>query len=171
LKTVTPVIVSVVAALALFAACGDDDDAVPSPDTSTTPLPTASAALLTVVFEGADGEKPLQVELADSPDERYTGLRNRQSMDEDRGMLFAWPGTSASAFGMPETYIPLTIAFIREDGEIVHIEDMEPLTTDPHRSTEPYHYAVEANQGWFERNGITIGDIARVPEEASTNAR
>jgi uncharacterized membrane protein (UPF0127 family) len=157
--------------LAVLTACGGDGESEPSPDDSVIPSPTPSAELLVVTFEGADGPRELQVELADSPEERSMGLRNRESMDEDHGMLFAWPSDSGSAFGMPETYIPLTIAFIRDDGKIVHMEDMEPLTTDAHRSTEPYRYAVEANQGWFERNSISIGDLAEIPEEASTNAR
>lgn len=150
-------------------ACADDDYAQ-SP-ASSTPTPVASEGFLTVLFERASGQKELIVELADSPEERHTGLRNRQSVDANRGMLFAWPKDSTSAFGMPETYIPLTIAFIREDGTIVHLEDMEPLTTNPHRSPEPYRYAVEANQGWFATNGIGVGDIATVPKDAASEAR
>jgi uncharacterized membrane protein (UPF0127 family) len=153
----------------LIMACADDDDV--QSRASSTPTPVASEGFLTVLFEGASGQKGLIVELADSPEERRTGLRNRQSMDVNRGMLFAWPKDSTSAFGMPETYIPLTIAFIQEDGTIVHLEDMEPLTTNPHRSPEPYRYAVEANQGWFATNGIGVGDIAAVPKDAAAEAR
>lgn len=164
------IIAAVAALLALVVACGSGDDTDPSPEGPTS-SPAASAVTLVVGFEGADGPRELQVELADTPEERSQGLRNRESMDEDHGMLFAWPGDTGSAFGMPETYIPLTIAFIRDDGEIVHMEDMEPLTTDPHRSTEPYRFAVEANQGWFERNGIAVGDVAVIPGDAAPNAR
>ena len=156
--------------LVAVVACGGEDEGDEAAPTDS-PTNSAEAGLLTISFEGDDGTAELLVELADSPDERYQGLRNRQSMDENRGMLFAWPVDAMSAFGMPETYIPLTIAFIREDGTIIHFEDMEPLSTVPYRSPEPYRYAIEANQDWYEEQGIDIGDVATVPEDASAAAQ
>jgi len=192
-KVVLPVVL--IGLATFFSACGDDGEVEDTP--SASPVPSASLApthsfspepspsptigstatpalepgLLSIGFEGTSGDVALIVELADSPDERYQGLRNRQSMDENRGMLFAWPADATSAFGMPETYIPLTIAFVREDGTIIHFEDMEPLSSIPYRSPEPYRYAIEANQGWFNANGIVIGDAATIPAEAADDAQ
>ena len=64
---------------------------------------------------------------------------------------------------MKDTLIPLSIAFIKSDGTIVEIEDMAPQTEDLHSGPEPYRYTVEANQGWYERNGIGAGSRARIP--------
>jgi uncharacterized membrane protein (UPF0127 family) len=144
-------------------------DASPtSPPASASP---SLAGVLIVTFDENNGPVELTVELADSPDERYQGLRNRQSLGEDSGMIFAWPNDAQSAFGMPETYIPLSIAFVRQDGTIAHMEDMEPLSTQAYRSPEPYRFAIEVSQGWFAENGIQVGDVARVPAEASAAAQ
>jgi uncharacterized membrane protein (UPF0127 family) len=126
---------------------------------------------VTIEFKGSRGPRVLTVEVVDTPEERRTGLRNRQSLPENNGMLFVWPGESTSSFGMPETYIPLTVAFIGQDGTIIHFEDMEPLSNTSHGSPEPYYYAVEANQGWFERNGIAVGDQVTIPEGVADEAR
>ena len=155
----------------IFAACSDDS-AQPTASASLVQSTPASSAtdLFTVTFEGDAEPVEITVELADTVDERYQGLRNRQSLGENSGMLFAWPQDAQSAFGMPETYIALTIAFIREDGSIAHMEDMEPLSTEAYRSPEPYRFAIEANQGWFADNGIEIGDIADIPDTATAAA-
>jgi uncharacterized membrane protein (UPF0127 family) len=64
---------------------------------------------------------------------------------------------------MRDTLIPLSIAFVKSDGTIVEIEDMEPQTEDLHSGPEPYRYTVEANQGWFARNGIEAGSQVLIP--------
>jgi uncharacterized membrane protein (UPF0127 family) len=99
----------------------------------------------------------LLVEIADSPEERSRGLMFRESLPEDQGMLFIFESDGQHNFYMRNTLVPLSIAFIKADGTIVEIEDMEPQTEELHSGPEPYRYAVEANQGWFERNGIRAG--------------
>jgi len=58
---------------------------------------------------------------------------------------------------MMNTYLPLSIAYLDEQGVIVNITDMKPLTTDPHPSAKPAKYALEMNQGWFAKHGIKAG--------------
>ena len=60
---------------------------------------------------------------------------------------------------MRNTLIPLSIAFVRENGTIIDIQDMEPETTELHRPDEKYRDAIEVNKGWFDRNNITVGDV------------
>jgi uncharacterized membrane protein (UPF0127 family) len=112
----------------------------------------------------------LIVQLADRPTERGTGLMNRECLPEDSGMLFAFPADTTTSFFMRDTVIPLSIAFIQADGEIVHIEDMQPNTTDNHVSPTPYRYAIEMSQGWFAENGVAIGDTADIAESFSASA-
>lgn len=138
------------------AACGGSE----GPDASRTPQPDR----VIVFTNGSGDEVPLNVEVADSPDLRSEGLMNRESLAEDAGMLFIWPEDSASGFWMKDTLIPLSVAFVGEDGTILHIADMEPLDETLHRSPEPFRYAVEVNQGWFEENGIGVGDVLDVGE-------
>jgi hypothetical protein len=146
-------------ALALLAvlvpACGGGSDA---PTASVSPRPDR---VITFVNTAGD-EVRLNVEVADTPDERAQGLMGRGSLAEDAGMLFIWPEDSASGFWMKDTLIPLSVAFIAGDGTIVHIEDMEPQDETLHRSPEPFRYAVEVNQGWFEANGNGFGDRVEI---------
>jgi hypothetical protein len=58
---------------------------------------------------------------------------------------------------MKNTILPLSIAFLADDGTVVNIEDMQPQTLDSHCSTQPVRYALEMNQGWFAKRGIKAG--------------
>jgi uncharacterized membrane protein (UPF0127 family) len=99
----------------------------------------------------------IAVEVAATDDARMTGLMHRRMMPENRGMLFVFAYAQPQSFWMMNTYIPLSIAFIDEAGTIINIDDMKPLTTDPHPSTKPAKYALEMNQGWFAKHGIKAG--------------
>lgn len=101
----------------------------------------------------------IEVELADEPAERQQGLMFRESLAEDQGMLFAYPEERILGFWMKNTLIPLDIAYINREGRIVDIKRMEPQSTQTHNSAAPAMYALEMNQGWFEANGIRVGDL------------
>lgn len=87
---------------------------------------------------------------------------NRSSLGADAGMLFVFPSDTNAAFWMKDTLIPLSIAFVKADGAIVHIEDMQPQTETNRYSTEPYRYAIEANVGWFAAHGVVEGGPADI---------
>lgn len=104
----------------------------------------------------------LWVEVADRPETRQTGLMYRRQLPEDEGMLFVFEEPETLSFWMKNTYIPLDIAFISTDGEILNIEAMKPLDEGPrYRSKAPARYAIEANQGWFAGKGIRPGHRIR----------
>ena len=108
-----------------------------------------------------EGSVLVDVEIADSDEERQTGLMDRETLPEDAGMLFVYFEPTAGGFWMKDTPLPLSIAFIDEKQEIVKILDMEPCTREPCRSYEPgveYVAALEVNQGAFDRWGIEVGD-------------
>jgi len=123
-----------------------------------TALGPASASL---VIRGDGGSVGVEVEIADEPAERARGLMGRTQLPEDRGMVFLFEEETTSAFWMKDTLIPLSIAFWGADGRIAAIVDMQPCRTDPcprYSPGVPYLGAVEVNLGWFERNGVAIGD-------------
>jgi uncharacterized membrane protein (UPF0127 family) len=101
----------------------------------------------------------LQVELAVTPAERQTGLMARSSLPADQGMLFVFPTPSVDGFWMHDTLIPLSIAWIDRYGNIVDIQEMEPLSDTVHYPSGPYSYALEANAGWFLEHGVGVGQI------------
>lgn len=104
------------------------------------------------------GQSSITAEVADTESTRALGLMYRQHMPDEAGMLFVFEQPKMPCFWMKNTYIPLSIAFITATGQISSILSMEPERTDPHCPIEPILYALEVNQGWFERNGIQAGD-------------
>jgi uncharacterized protein len=88
-------------------------------------------------------------------------MMHRRTMGANEGMLFVYAQPNRLCFWMRNTLIPLTIAFIADDGRIVHTADMKPLDETSHCSTEPVRYALEMNQGWFSKKGIRKGDRLR----------
>jgi uncharacterized membrane protein (UPF0127 family) len=87
----------------------------------------------------------------------YTGLMFRREMPQHEGMLFVYDAPAMHCFYMKNTLLPLSIAFIADDGTIVNIRDMQPLTLDSHCADKPVRYALEMNQGWFAKRGIKPG--------------
>jgi uncharacterized protein len=87
----------------------------------------------------------------------YTGLMWRREMPQHEGMLFVYDAPAVQCFYMRNTYLPLSIAFIADDGSIVNIRDMQPLSEDRHCADKPVRYALEMHQGWFAKKGIKPG--------------
>ena len=103
----------------------------------------------------------LTVELADTPLTRQLGLMYREHLDENCGMLFAFPTATQRSFWMKNTYLPLSIAYLNEGGRILNIEDMVPFNETSVSSDGSSLYALEMGKGWFRRYGIRPGDIVK----------
>ena len=100
----------------------------------------------------------IRAEVAATPAERSRGLMMRQALAPNHGMLFVFETVSTPCFWMKNTLIPLTIAFIADDGEIVTLADMQPHDESSHCPARPVRYALELEQGWFRTKGIRTGD-------------
>lgn len=112
------------------------------------------------------------VELAVNDETRARGLMHRDSMGIDDGMLFIYPTSKPRSFWMKDTKIPLSIAFIDPQGQIVKIAKMQPLNTATTKSIYPAKYALEMNQGWFERHGVRKGDsVTNIPDDDTLGVR
>lgn len=101
----------------------------------------------------------IRAEVAASDEERGRGLMFRESMGENEGMLFRFPMARKVCMWMKNTLIPLSVAFIGEDGRIINIDDMQPHSLDPRCSGSPARYALEMNQGWFRKRNIRAGAV------------
>lgn len=99
----------------------------------------------------------LDVQVAQTPQARQIGLMFRKDMPQHEGMLFVFEQPAPQCFWMRNTLIPLTAAFLADDGTIVNLADMRPLSDDLHCSTQPVRYVLEMNQGWFARRNIQAG--------------
>jgi uncharacterized membrane protein (UPF0127 family) len=89
--------------------------------------------------------------------QRALGLMHRRELADHQGMLFVFEQAQLQCFWMKNTYLPLTIAFLADDGTIVNLADMQPHSLEPHCSAQPVRHALEMNRGWFARRGIGAG--------------
>ncbi len=78
-------------------------------------------------------------------------------MPQHEGMLFVFAQPSVQCFWMKNTLLPLSAAFLDDDGTIVNIADMKPQSLDSHCSGRPVRYVLEMNQGWFAKRAIKPG--------------
>ncbi|SCY63628.1 hypothetical protein SAMN05216420_11117 [Nitrosospira sp. Nl5] len=100
----------------------------------------------------------LLAEVAHTRTARSQGLMYRQSMEKDSGMLFVFPEAGRHGMWMMNTDIPLSVAFLDEQGVILNIADMMPNTSNAHRSAGAAKYALEMNLGWFAAKNIKAGE-------------
>lgn len=173
MRAVFAVTVAWLALGALAAGCsseGERPQAAPAPPAATAeasrpPLapPSSDLATATIRVVGAQGqEHALRVEVPQTREAMLRGLMGRTALDDDTGMLFLF-GSLRSGFWMKDTLIPLSVAFIAQDGTIVDIQDMAPQSLDIHNTNKPYYYGLEVNRGWFARKGVKAGDRVRFP--------
>jgi uncharacterized protein len=103
----------------------------------------------------------INAELASTPPQREIGLMFRSVMAANDGMLFVFEQPGQQCFWMKNTLIPLSVAFIGDDGSVVNIDDMKPQTLDSHCSAKPVRFVLEMNEGWFAKRGIKAGSRLR----------
>jgi uncharacterized membrane protein (UPF0127 family) len=99
----------------------------------------------------------IQAQVATTPEQRSVGLMFRKEMPTYEGMLFVFEQAGTQCFWMRNTLIPLSAAFVADDGRIVNIEDMAPQTDTSHCSKQPVRFVLEMNQGWFAKRGLKAG--------------
>ena len=99
----------------------------------------------------------IDAQVAATPQERETGLMFRPEMPQQEGMLFVFEQPATQCFWMRNTLLPLTAAFVADDGVIVNLADMQPRTDDSHCSARPVRFVLEMNQGWFAKQGLKAG--------------
>jgi uncharacterized membrane protein (UPF0127 family) len=131
----------------------------------------ATVALAFLPFAGSAQEGPqklasvdltagihvIKAEVARTNEQRSIGLMHRKDMGTNEGMLFVFEQPGVQCFWMKNTQLPLSIAFLQDDGTVVNIADMKPQTLDSHCSERPVRMALEMNQGWFAKRGIKSG--------------
>ena len=103
------------------------------------------------------GMHRIDAQVARTHEQRATGLMYRNEMPQHEGMLFVFEQPSKQCFWMMNTFLPLTAAFLADDGTVVNLADMRPQSTDSHCSEKPVRYVLEMNQGWFAKKGLTAG--------------
>ena len=116
------------------------------------PQPTLRTTKLTA------GIHVITAEIASTPQSRMIGLMMRERLAPNHGMVFVFEDKSQHCFWMRNTLIPLSIAFIDDDGTVVSIADMAPKSEASTCPQRPVRYALEMDQGWFAKRGVTAGN-------------
>lgn len=101
----------------------------------------------------------VKTELAITEEDQSYGFMNRKNIPEGTGMLFVFTEDKIASFWMKNTPTPLSIAYIDYSGKIKDIFDMTPFSLASVVSTGYVRYALEVPQGWFEKEGIKVGDF------------
>jgi uncharacterized membrane protein (UPF0127 family) len=119
------------------------------------------------VMELTAGFHRIEAEVASDSQNRQIGLMNRKAMPAQRDMLFVFTEKNTHCMWMRNTFIPLSVAFIDDQGVIINIEDMQPQTENNHCAKVPARYALEMNLGWFAQRaikpGTKLGGIEKAP--------
>jgi uncharacterized protein len=99
----------------------------------------------------------VEAEVAYTFDTRAKGLMHRKAMAPNHGMLFIFPQMARHCMWMRNTLLPLSVAFLDEQGRILNVEEMQPQTENNHCAAGPARYALEMNAGWFQAKGMMAG--------------
>ena len=99
----------------------------------------------------------IDAQVALTPEQRSIGLMWRAELAPNEGMLFVFERAGTQCFWMKNTQLPLTAAFIADDGAVVNLADMQPQSETSHCSAQPVRFVLEMQQGWFAKRGIAAG--------------
>jgi uncharacterized membrane protein (UPF0127 family) len=97
--------------------------------------------------------------VASNDADREQGLMYRTKLAPNEGMLFVFHEHAVHCFWMKNSLIPLSIAFMRADGTITDIDEMEVGTTNNHCPRNNGEYALEMSKSWFDSKGIKPGMV------------
>lgn len=103
------------------------------------------------------GMHQIDAQVARTHEQRMIGLMHRKDMPQHEGMLFVFEQPAQQCFWMKDTLLPLSVAFLAEDGTVINIAEMAPQTLQSHCSAGPVRYVLEMNSGWFAKKGVKPG--------------
>lgn len=148
---------------------------VPSSDTSTTlvsptqeqiqsdaPQMLSQAQRLPVTAEVDLNGQTIGLEVARTAQQQAIGLMARESIPDDRGMLFPFEPARPVSFWMKNVQVPLDMVFIH-DGTVIEIApEVPPCESVPCPTYGPgsqaVDYVMELRGGLAKQLGIQVGD-------------
>ena len=130
----------------------DELSALDAPDRTT----------VTVVDEDGSTLGAVEVRVADTFRERYTGLSDTESLGPNEGMLFVHDAEGEYAYVMRDMAFPIDIVFVGANRTItaVHHAETEERPLTRYRGTG--RYVLEVPYGWTTEHGVRAGDRVRI---------
>lgn len=153
-------------------ACSESEppaNPAPANPAPTTQAPTDDNNTLEVTIKG----ETFNLELAMDDATRLQGLSDRDEIAAHGGMLFVFPDEKIRAFVMRRCRVPIDIAYLDAQGEVVWMYAMqvEPDPNAPdyrlrqYNSNYPAQFAIEVRDGTLRRLGLRQGDRIDLPLE------
>jgi uncharacterized membrane protein (UPF0127 family) len=148
--------VSAFCGLLLLGGCGSggvsaDDGAVKGPS---------------ITLNTQKGKTVIEVEIADTMEDRTKGLMYRKSIPENFGMFFIFDEEAEHDFWMKNTLIPLDMIFFDRNYKVVKIvHNAQPCKKDPcmvYSTDKVSKYVLEVNAGLGDKIGLKEGDSAEL---------
>lgn len=103
------------------------------------------------------------VDVADTQEKQALGLMFRDSMPDDQGMIFLFPGEAMRSFWMKNTRIALDIFYFDSGLKLVSVsENTPPCRTQRcpgYPSSGPAKYVLELNAGKAAELNVQTGDV------------
>jgi len=103
----------------------------------------------------------IQAEVADTEAKRRLGLMFRESLPQDRGMLFIFDQPDLYSFWMKNCRFPLDMIWLDQNKRIVSVtSNAPPCLSDPCPTYQPKGkalYVIEAVAGFANENGLLPG--------------
>ncbi|MHC3436886.1 DUF192 domain-containing protein [Natrialbaceae archaeon A-gly3] len=122
-----------------------------------------------VIGEDGTEKAAIDVEVADTWDERYTGLSEHKSLAEGEGMLFVHSSEDDRTYVMRDMDFDIDIIFVGEDRRINSIEHAR--APEPGEDGEDLAYTGEAKwvlevpRGYANETGMEVGDELEIDYE------
>lgn len=107
----------------------------------------------------------VNVEIADSFEERAKGLMFRDKLQENTGMLFVFDNEGNYPFWMLNMTFNLDMIWVNSNGKVVFIVENAPPCKNECKVINPKTnalYVLEVNAGFVEKHGIKQGSIVHI---------
>ncbi|MFT4890159.1 MAG: uncharacterized membrane protein (UPF0127 family) [Halobacteriales archaeon] len=134
------------------------------------------AAVTLVDGDTGDRLATVEVEVADTRKERYTGLSDHESLADGSGMLFVHDGEARRTYVMRRMDFPIDMIFVDAERRITAIHHAR--TPGPNEAGSDLRYSgrakyvLEVPRGFANETGLSVGDRIDIDygDETPTNA-
>ena len=110
--------------------------------------------------------KCIDLEVMNTDEEKAKGLMFRESLDEDKGLLFLYFVEGERNFWMKNVKFPIDIIWLDKNNEIIHIERDVPgcleVNCPTYSAGTNALNVIEVNANFTLENNINVGDIVRL---------
>lgn len=153
--------------ISLIISCEKKDTPVSETASEVVEIPFKKEGELEFVNANGEAFKKIDIEIAETPNERARGLMDRSKMEENNGMIFIFGDDEIRphTFYMKNTRIPLDIMYFSKDSVLINIARNAQPGADSQQdggtvagASSDSKFVVEINGGLSDSWGIKEGE-------------